>query len=232
MDARQDSVPYGRSVQNGPFVVREPKQERSRLSFDKAVDAAVALLVERRSDSFTLNEVAARAGVSTGSIYGRVDSKDDLLRFAHAREMARMSADQRKLFEQPPPPDEALAATVRRIVAATGQFLRDNAAVMAPFMLLANSDEVIADAGRATAGEMLEFFCAALLIQRPAIRHAEPERAVAWSFTVVYSVVARWLGLGGDVAASGEGEWGQMLADLSEMVTAFLANEGSTAQPR
>jgi AcrR family transcriptional regulator len=221
----ESTVPYGRPVQKGTFVVREPKQERSRLSFDRAVDAAVELLIERGSDAFTFNDVAARAGVSTGSIYGRVDSKDDLLRFAHAREMARISDQQKRLFEESAPPGEPLAASVRRLVATTSQFLRDNAAVMGPFMLLANSDDVIADAGRVTAREMLESFRTALL--RADIRHPEPERAIAWSFRVVYSVVARWLGLGGDAAAAGEGDWDQMLADLSEMVTAFLGGPGS-----
>src|SRR4051812_25362918 len=126
MGAAGGAVPYGRHVQDGTFVVREPKQERSRLSFDKAVDAAVALLIERGSDAFTLNEVAARAGVSTGSIYGRVDSKDDLLRFAHAREMARLGAAQGQLFDELPSPDEPLADTAEAVVGITGRFLRDN----------------------------------------------------------------------------------------------------------
>jgi AcrR family transcriptional regulator len=83
--------------------VREPKQERSRQSFDKALDAAVALMVERGSDAFTLAEVAKRAGVSIGSIYGRVDSRDDLLRTAHAREMERIQALHRQAFDTPRP---------------------------------------------------------------------------------------------------------------------------------
>jgi hypothetical protein len=45
---------------------REPEQERSRASFGRAVDTAVALLVERRSAAFRLAEVAERSGVSIG----------------------------------------------------------------------------------------------------------------------------------------------------------------------
>lgn len=85
-------------MENGNSLVREPKQERSRQSFDKAVDATVSLLVERRSDAFTLVEVAQRAGVSIGSIYGRVSSKDDLIRAAQARETARIREAQRAAF--------------------------------------------------------------------------------------------------------------------------------------
>ena len=46
---------------------------------------------------------------------------------------------------------------------------------------------------------------------------------MGWSFTVVYSVLARWLGLGSAPEAAGEGDWEQILSDLSQMVTAFLS---------
>lgn len=210
-------------VENRPAYAREPKQERSRASFERAVDAAVALLVERRSDAFTLAEVAARGGVSIGSIYGRVDSKDDLLRAAHAREMARVAAEQHRAFAAPAPVDESLGAAVGRVLAATAAVLRDNSAVMAPFMLLSNRDPVVAELGRRTHGDLQDAFTAALLDRREQILHPDPERAVGWSFTVVYSVLARWLGLGSDLASAGEGEWDQVLTDLTDMVSAFLS---------
>jgi AcrR family transcriptional regulator len=215
-------LPYGRDVGNVNAYVREPKQERSRVSFDKAVDAAVALLVERRSATFTLAEVADRAGVSTGSIYGRVDSKDDLLRTAHAREMARLSEEQRLAFEASGPAGEPFAATVTRLVQTVGGLLQRNAPVLAPFMLMAAHDPVIADGGRAGYDELSGAFGAALLARAGSITHPEPERAVAWSCTVVYSVLARWLGLGSAPEAAGQGEWDVILADLADMVTAFL----------
>ena len=84
-------------------LVREPKQERSRQSFEKAIDATVSLLSERRSDAFTLAEVAHLAGVSPGSIYGRVESKTDLIRAAQARETARIREVRRAASPRHPP---------------------------------------------------------------------------------------------------------------------------------
>jgi AcrR family transcriptional regulator len=216
-------VSYRSSVTTSRAFSREPKQERSRASFERALDTAVALLVERRSAGFTLAEVAERSGVSIGSIYARVDSKDDLLRAAHVREMIRIADQQRGVFEALRPADDGLAGDVRRVIRATADLLRSNAGVMAPFMLLANTDPVVADVGRAAHGELAEAFAGVLLARRAEIRHPDPEHAVAWSFTVVYSVLARWLGLGSDLASAGEGEWEQILADLTAMVTAFLA---------
>ena len=199
------------AAENVTAFVRTPKQERSRASLDRALDAAVALLVERRSGAFTLADVAERAGVSIGSIYGRVESRDDLLRAAHAREMSRIAAAQRQAFAAAAPPEESLADAVARVVGTTGGLLRAEAPVMAPFMLLANSDTVIADAGRATHAGLVEAFRAGLLAHREHIRQPDPERAVTWSCTVVYSVLARWLGLGSDVASAGEGAWDDIL---------------------
>src|SRR5439155_8476116 len=59
---------------------REPLQGRSRASFERMLEAAEKLLVERGSDEFTLSDVSKAGKVSIGSIYCRFDSKDDLIR--------------------------------------------------------------------------------------------------------------------------------------------------------
>ncbi len=208
-------------------LVREPKQERSRQSFDKAVDATVALLVERRSEAFTLAEVAQRAGVSTGSIYGRVESKGDLIRAAQVRELGRIREAQRAAFADPAPDGEDFPAAVARVIETLGRVLRAEAPVLAPFMVIGNSDDVVAAEGKVGFEQSVQLFSSALLARRDEIHHPDPERAVGWSFTVVYSVLARWLGLGSQPESAGEGDWEQILADLSEMVTAFLARPGA-----
>ena len=216
------AVPYRRPVESVNARVREPKQERSWLSFDKALDAVVALLVERRSEAFTLADVAQRAGVSTGSIYGRVSSKDDLIRTAHVREMARISEEQRAAFADPAPEGETFGEAVRRVIGTAAELLRRNAPVLGPFMLLANTDPQIAELGGAGHTELRDAFVAALAERDDEISHPDPHRALEWSFTVVYSVLARWLALGSTQQASGEGEWSDILADLARMVLAFL----------
>jgi AcrR family transcriptional regulator len=225
--AQPTAIPYGRRVVAENSFVREPKQERSRVSFDKALDAAVSLMVERRSDGFTLAEVAQRAGVSTGSIYGRVDSKEDLIRSAHAREMARIQAEQDLAFGDAAPSEETFPETVARVVRTVGELLRAQAPVLAPFMAIGAHDPVLAQGGKAAYLQMVEAYRSMLLARREEIRHPEPERAVDWSCVVVYSVLARWLGLGSEPEAAGEGDWEQILRDLSAMVTAFLADSAT-----
>ena len=71
--------------------VRPPKQRRSRESYERVLDAAHALLEENGFEGFTVQEVAARSGVSVGAIYERFGNKETLLRAVHARLMESMS---------------------------------------------------------------------------------------------------------------------------------------------
>ncbi|BBH69069.1 hypothetical protein ACTI_57540 [Actinoplanes sp. OR16] len=209
-------------MRNAQSPVRKPKQERSRVSFDAAVDAAVALLVERGSDAFTLSEVSKLSGVSTGAIYGRVDSKDELLRIANARVMARIAEDEEAAFARPAPEGETFPEAVERAVRTMTEVLRAHAPMIAPFMRIAQNDEVIGARGRAAFDRMAGAFAAALLCRRGDIGHPDPERAVKSSCVIVYSVLARWLGLGSDVEAPGDGNWDEIMEDLTAMVIGFL----------
>lgn len=61
---------------------RPPQQARSRRTLQRLLAAAVALMEEDGLAGVTIPEVAARAGVSTGSIYRRFVDKDALIRAA------------------------------------------------------------------------------------------------------------------------------------------------------
>jgi AcrR family transcriptional regulator len=79
---------------------REPKQSRSRASLERMVEAAMALLRDRGGPDFTLTEVSKRAKVSIGSIYCRFESKEVLIREAHARTMARFHSDELAMLDR------------------------------------------------------------------------------------------------------------------------------------
>jgi AcrR family transcriptional regulator len=202
--------------------IRQPKQERSRQSFDRAVEAATSLMVERRSGAFTLAEVAARSGVSTGSIYARVDSKDDLIRVAHARLMDRLATETDRALRLDQRTERGLVALVGRAVSALADLLRSHAPELAPFMQHAHYDPVIAARGEVAHRHMESAFCTLLLSAGPAITRRDPQAAVVWSCAVVYSVLARRLGLGNDPDGALDQPWDELLTALTEMVAAYL----------
>ncbi|MBC6982606.1 TetR/AcrR family transcriptional regulator [Caulobacter sp. 17J80-11] len=65
-----------------PSDPRAPQQARSRETLARLLAASIALLEEKGLAGVTVPEVAARAGVATGSVYRRFTDKDALVRAA------------------------------------------------------------------------------------------------------------------------------------------------------
>ncbi|HWD69028.1 MAG TPA: helix-turn-helix domain-containing protein, partial [Solirubrobacteraceae bacterium] len=101
--------------------VRPPKQQRSRESYERVLDAAHGLLEENGFEGFTVQEVAARANVSVGAIYERFGNKESLLRTVHARLMDMMAEfDTGHELAEPANASEVVSVLVRRVAATMG----------------------------------------------------------------------------------------------------------------
>ena len=114
---------------------------------------------------------------------------------------------------------------IQLAIEALAKLLRENAAVLSPFMLLANHDEVIAKAGKAAYDSMNREFERAMVGSAAAT--VRRRRAVRWSCTVVYSVLARQLALGSDPGAAADYDWEQVISELVAMTSAYLAHAGT-----
>lgn len=202
---------------------REPKQARSRQSFEKTIEAALALLRERGNDEFTLADVSARSGVSIGSIYARFQGKDELIRVAHGRKMDDIDAVSSHLFEAlPTHPEAGLEAVAQEAVDRTMDILRRYADILRPFMLRATQDETISKRGAASHAALARSFGDVLRKWPDGILD---DSDIDWSFNVVYSVVARRLGLGSTMEGSGNFDWQEMAEKLAGMVASYLLAE-------
>lgn len=65
--------------------LRTPKQERSRRTLKRIIDAALALIGERGVEETSIQDIVARAESSVGSFYARFEGKEDLLRYLEDR---------------------------------------------------------------------------------------------------------------------------------------------------
>jgi len=213
-------------------LAREPKQDRSRASFERLMDAGTALLAEKGYSEFTLQELSRRSKVSIGSIYARVTGKDDLIRLVQVRVLDRLDAEQANFINRLRRKELPLKELVPATVTQFGNFLRKHASILRAFMELAASDPVAGEVGKKHFNQALLDFRLLLLERRDEIRHADPEHAVEACFHVVYASLGRYLGLGtmGDVA--GEGDWEQLLEDLSLMSLFFLLGDPRQVWPK
>ncbi|MFJ5956369.1 TetR/AcrR family transcriptional regulator [Paenarthrobacter sp. NPDC092416] len=199
-----------------------PQQERSRQSEAKLLDAAEEALSARGAGDFSLAEVAARAGVTTGTIYSRFKGKSELVHAVHERVMDRMDAHAAKLFgaaeaEPASQPERFVGDVVSRLAAV----LEAEAAVLRALMFHAVGDRSISERGAAAHSKLGAFFDDALQRLSPALPGAS-ERKRYWAFTFSYDVLARHLGLGHSSPRTEQEDWDEMLHNLSGMVAAYL----------
>src|SRR3954462_7476904 len=78
---------------------RPPRQARSRRTLERLLSATVAVIEEEGLAGVTIPGVAARAGVSTGSIYRRFIDKDALIRGAFLRLLEESRIANRKALK-------------------------------------------------------------------------------------------------------------------------------------
>ncbi|WP_286249527.1 TetR/AcrR family transcriptional regulator [Streptomyces graminofaciens] len=210
-------------------VARAPKQERSQKSFDRVLDSSLELLAERGYAGFALTEVSRRSGVSTGSIYVRVDGKDDLLRAAQERFLEKMAGEHARLTDPERYEGKNLVQVVGELVSGLATMLLRNARVLGAFQQRAVSDPLVARAGKASYMDLVGRFSQLLLGHRDEIAHSDPEHAVVSCFQVAYATLARTLALDVSQDAAEDHELAAITEDLGLMCIAFLTWPGGDA---
>ncbi|MEJ2119757.1 MAG: TetR/AcrR family transcriptional regulator [Alphaproteobacteria bacterium] len=105
-------------AQESPTKPRKaPQQERSKATVEAILEAAAQVLVELRYARMTTAKVAARAGVSVGSLYQYFPSKDALIGALLARKFARIEPVMREMIARSE--GQPMEARVRTIITAT-----------------------------------------------------------------------------------------------------------------
>jgi AcrR family transcriptional regulator len=207
---------------SGPGV-RPALQQRSRDSQERVLKAAEQLLAEKGYEGFTMTEVARRAKISVGSVYGRFEGRESLIYAVHARMNARLSAPADDALAGAPDLASALAAAVRQFAAAMYRE-RD---LLRVFMLRGPVDEVIRTSGSESSQAAARLFEQAVLAYRDEIRHPRPELAVDVAYRIVYDVLARQVMYGPTFESSKQIAWDELVAELTAAALDYLRGDGA-----
>ncbi|MFN8529479.1 MAG: TetR/AcrR family transcriptional regulator [Anaerolineae bacterium] len=123
---------------------RIPKQSRSQQRVDHILDTAERMFIEQGYESATTNAIAARAGVSIGSLYQFFPSKEAILNTL----VGRYQTDLKALFEDPAldalPLIESMRHLVERMVAYDQTHAGFKVMVAASGVALAMREQVVA----------------------------------------------------------------------------------------
>jgi AcrR family transcriptional regulator len=201
--------------------VRPPKQRRSRESYERVLDAAHALLEENGFEGLTVQEVAARSGVSIGAIYERFGNKETLLRAVHARLMESMSRGGESTGDRVAGGDTA-AAAVSAAVAAVARVMNDNRQALRAFMHLGAVDEVISARGSEASIAVSKSFKATLKPYVKEFAHPDPQVALDVAFRIAYSTLARQVMYGPVFESDRRISWKRLVDELGIACASYL----------
>jgi AcrR family transcriptional regulator len=203
-------------------IARIPQQDRSRASFERVLDAAAKLMEEKGYSGFTLGDVVKGAKVSIGSIYGRVDSKDELIRAVQQRVISKMELEQADTVVRIRRRALSLRDLISAMIKELASFLSANAALLNSLIEHAPADAQVEGFRRQAYGHTLLDFKSLLLERRSEITRRDAAHAAEVCFDVVYSSLARRI-------PGSTTDWNleQRIADLSAVCLAYLTGPQS-----
>ena len=205
--------------------VNVPRQERSRASFERVLDAAVELLKERGYEGFTLLEVSKRARTSIGSIYCRVKGKEELFRAVQVHVLEDLTAEMDSILDpvkwKDVPPSKLLNFLVREM----GEYLRRHRPILRAFIANERGDAVIMRNGKQAHAHLAEGFHSLLMQHAAEFAHPDPAHAISFCFNLAFSAIARHLDLDTVTPTNDGAQWNQLIDDLGRTLTLFLFSD-------
>lgn len=198
----------------------EPSQRRSAQSLTRMVKAARAVMLARKSEDFTLQEVSARGKVSIGSIYHRFESKDGLVRAVLLAELEKLDTTERGMVDRLMATCPSLDAYVPAYVAGFAEILRDNAVMIGLAMRRSGTDARMSSLGNRRASDSAHVATAALLRFAHEIEGDAAAKA-ATVFRMIFATVSRRVILDRDDSPECD-DWESFVGELSWMSLIYL----------
>ena len=206
--------------------IATPKQERSRLSFERVLDASLQLLEERGFEAFTVVDVSERSKMSVGAIYSRFGNKESLLRAVHVYAMEQMAREQEEVVRAEAPRD--LREAVSDSVGLISAIFNGHQVLLRELMHLGAVDEVVSARGSASSVELAGQFKGPILGFADQITHPDPEKAVDVAFRMAFCTFARQVMNGPTYESDYPISWADLEHELGLACTAYL--QSSPAQ--
>lgn len=215
-------APYtlGRMTTEPSLDLPPAQQARSRLTQQRILEAGTALLEEGGTEALTVAAVAARAGVSVGSVYRRFGDKDRLTAALQHAMIDQFRADIIRRFA---PLCADPAALVASAVAGLTETFEAHERLMRVFITAGTTDPAVARVGSEAsidAGRVFRRFLEPVL---PAMAGApEPELRLDVVFRLVYGACMNRVLHGERFESERPLTWRQLTEELVNVACLYL----------
>jgi AcrR family transcriptional regulator len=177
-------------MEAGPEMrVRAPQQQRSRESWERVLNAGVAILEDGGTTAFTIAAVCERAQVVPRAIYARVEDKDALFLAVYEHGMARIRRDHEVFADTKRWTGLTIDATVTRAVREVAAIFARHSRLLRAVVLIAGVHPEVTRRGAFHAQDLADRFTARLLSAGVADEQPDPEAAVRMAFEVLFSAL-------------------------------------------
>ena len=215
-----DGTAGGRAWPDG---LREPRQDRSRRSLERVLDAGAEVLAERGWERFTIADVARLAGASSGLIYKRFENKAALLEAIFLREQERLVAEENARLASVHESAGSLAEFIAGAVVAMASVARREAPLIRVFNgRSALEPHLLEHVKRGHTAPRV--FADAVLQRRQEIPHPDPEFAADMAFWLVNAAIDRRVNtpMWRHWREDPEADWQPFVSELSRAVSTYL----------
>ena len=168
------------------IAAREPRQERSRRTQERILEAAEHLLGDKLFEQVSIQELVRSAGATTGSFYNLFGDKEALLPALYARHCRRVTALLDQLVDRMAASTKPLVALLREIVAVIVKMHLTERGLLRALVLRAHCRPVERTAQRpAEMTDVLPRLADLILKRRDEIGHPNPRRAALQGLVMV-----------------------------------------------
>lgn len=210
--------------------IRPPLQRRSRESWQRVLDAGLALLEEGGYEAFTISAVCERAGVPPRALYARASSKDALFLAVYEHGMAALRADEVVFADAARWRGLDTEQLAFQVVQAVGGIFRQHAALLRSVILISGAHAELYRRGARYSQHLGDQVAAVLLEARAHITQPDPEAAVRSVFNVVFSTLVLRTAYGAGFASTATDEE-ELLTSLGVIVYRYLFGSGPNTDP-
>jgi AcrR family transcriptional regulator len=170
-----------------PKTVLPVHQARSRQSLARLLKATAEVLDKHGIEGATVPRIAARAGVSPGTVYRRFPNKDALLREVCLRMLEENHRTAHQAFAAERWTGKPLAEIVRSLIELSLKGQRTHRGLLRAllFFTLQHPDGAFVRKSRELQKKTFEHVAALLLSRRSEIRHPNPEAAIRLAMLMV-----------------------------------------------
>jgi AcrR family transcriptional regulator len=202
--------------------VRAPRQARSQETLDRILDAAERLVAEKGFEDTPVADVVALAGSSVGAFYARFRDKDALLYALHERHLVQARATAELALDPARWDGADIATIVREVVRFLLSIYREQQGLIRAFVLRGHMDPEFRARQEQLSERVTERMRALLLARAAEIGHPDPERAVGFALTLVFSTLESTMLFGAIRVRDLAVDDNQLAAEITRAVLLYL----------